>query len=365
MQSLRIAASEIWVTLIFGVIMYLFRSELKQKKITKILMIVCIMRLVSDAVAWGFDGRPGLFWGIATRFNNYITFVSNDLVSLVFSIFLWQLVRRKGEKPGAILKAYWVLEGIAITALTLNLYFGWFYSFDGDNLYSRGQYYRLTHVATAVALLVVLWMLIRYHKRVSGNLKILGWSYLIPMAVATLYEYMNFGLSLQAYAQAFSALVAFFVGEIEIREDLVATHEKLEKTNAELKAEEEKTKAVLEAEMKMEGELRQQQEQLSLALAAAQQANRAKTVFLNNMSHDIRTPMNAIIGFTSLAASSVDHPEKVKEYLKKIAISSEHLLSLINDVLDMSRIESGKVKIEEKPLHLPALMHDLRTIIQP
>ncbi len=83
------------------------------------------------------------------------------------------------------------------------------------------------------------------------------------------------------------------------------------------------------------------------------------------MSHDIRTPMNAIIGFTSLAASHIDNKKKVKEYLGKISTSSEHLLSLINDVLDMSRIESGKVKIEEKPLHLPDLMHDIRTIIQP
>ncbi len=83
------------------------------------------------------------------------------------------------------------------------------------------------------------------------------------------------------------------------------------------------------------------------------------------MSHDIRTPMNAIIGFTSLAESHVDQQEKVKEYLRKIVVSSEHLLSLINDVLDMSRIESGKVKVEEKPLHLLALIDDLRTIIQP
>lgn len=75
--------------------------------------------------------------------------------------------------------------------------------------------------------------------------------------------------------------------------------------------------------------------------------------------------MNAIIGFTSLAASHVDQPQKVKEYLQKISVSSEHLLSLINDVLDMSRIESGKVKIDEKPLHLPELMHDIRTIVQP
>ena len=94
-------------------------------------------------------------------------------------------------------------------------------------------------------------------------------------------------------------------------------------------------------------------------------ANRAKREFLFNMSHDIRTPMNAIIGFTSLAATHIDNKEQVLDYLKKISTSSQHLLSLINDVLDMSRIESGKVKIEEKAVHLPDLVHDVRSIIQP
>ena len=126
MQSVQLAASEIWVTLIFFVIMYLFKSELDQKKTTKILMIVCITRLVSDAISWAFDGVPGLFWGILTRGSNYITFVSNDLVSLVFSVFIWKLVKEEDETPGIILKAYWMLEMIAIGALTLNLYFGWF-----------------------------------------------------------------------------------------------------------------------------------------------------------------------------------------------------------------------------------------------
>lgn len=83
------------------------------------------------------------------------------------------------------------------------------------------------------------------------------------------------------------------------------------------------------------------------------------------MSHDIRTPMNAIIGFTALAAGHIDEPEKIKDYLKKITTSSKHLLSLINDVLDMSRIESGRVKIDEKEVHLPDVFHDLRAILQP
>ena len=104
---------------------------------------------------------------------------------------------------------------------------------------------------------------------------------------------------------------------------------------------------------------------LSDAVAAAETANRAKSTFLSNMSHDIRTPMNAIIGFTSLAATHIENKEQVLDYLKKISTSSQHLLSLINDVLDMSRIESGKVKIEEKAVHLPDLVHDIRSIIQP
>ncbi|MDE6835015.1 MAG: response regulator [Ruminococcus sp.] len=108
----------------------------------------------------------------------------------------------------------------------------------------------------------------------------------------------------------------------------------------------------------------QQNEILTEALAQAQYANNAKTTFLNNMSHDIRTPMNAIIGFTSLAVSHIENKEQVQSYLSKILTSSNHLLSLINDVLDMSRIESGKVKIEEKEVSLPDIMHDLKTIVQ-
>ena len=108
----------------------------------------------------------------------------------------------------------------------------------------------------------------------------------------------------------------------------------------------------------------QQRQALESALIAAEHANRAKTTFLSNMSHDIRTPMNAIIGFTALAMTHIDNKELVRDYLKKISTSSTHLLSLINDVLDMSRIESGSVKLDEADVHIPDVMRDLRTIIQ-
>lgn len=120
-----------------------------------------------------------------------------------------------------------------------------------------------------------------------------------------------------------------------------------------------------EQQQKYHAQLEEQNRKLELAVRHEAAANRAKREFLFNMSHDIRTPMNAIIGFTSLAATHIDNKEQVLDYLKKISISSQHLLSLINDVLDMSRIESGKVKIEEKAVHLPDLVHDVRSIIQP
>ncbi|WP_295741228.1 PAS domain-containing hybrid sensor histidine kinase/response regulator [uncultured Oscillibacter sp.] len=100
------------------------------------------------------------------------------------------------------------------------------------------------------------------------------------------------------------------------------------------------------------------------ALAQANRASKAKSTFLSNMSHDIRTPMNAIIGFTALATTHIDQKEQVAGYLKKIMTSGNHLLSLINDVLDMSRIESGKIFLEEKPCSLPDILHGLRNIVQ-
>ncbi|MDO5546648.1 MAG: response regulator [Eubacteriales bacterium] len=99
------------------------------------------------------------------------------------------------------------------------------------------------------------------------------------------------------------------------------------------------------------------------AVNVAQSANKAKSTFLSNMSHDIRTPMNAIIGCTTLALANIASTEKVKDYLSKILSSSNHLLSLINDVLDMSRIESGKIHIEEQKANLADIFHDLKNII--
>ena len=100
------------------------------------------------------------------------------------------------------------------------------------------------------------------------------------------------------------------------------------------------------------------------ALMQANRASKAKSTFLSNMSHDIRTPMNAIVGFTALAITHIEQKELVEEYLKKIMTSGNHLISLINDILDMSRIESGKMHLDEKLCSLPDILHGLRNIVQ-
>ena len=110
---------------------------------------------------------------------------------------------------------------------------------------------------------------------------------------------------------------------------------------------------------------REQTQALQDALMQAQRANQAKTTFLSNMSHDIRTPMNAIIGFATIAVSHIDNKDHVKDCLQKVLSSSNHLLSLINDILDMSRIESGKVQIKEQECNISELTHNLVNIIQP
>ena len=107
----------------------------------------------------------------------------------------------------------------------------------------------------------------------------------------------------------------------------------------------------------------EQQQALSEALTAAEQASKAKTAFLSNMSHEIRTPMNAIIGLNNIALNEPDVPEKIQEYLLKIGASAQHLLSIINDILDMSRIESGRMVIKNEEFSFAKNLEQVNTII--
>ncbi len=107
---------------------------------------------------------------------------------------------------------------------------------------------------------------------------------------------------------------------------------------------------------------RQQMRELELAKREAVKANKAKSEFLSSMSHDIRTPMNGIVGMTAIAMANIDNQERVKDCLGKITMSSRHLLGLINDVLDMSKIESGKLTLNMNQVSLREIMDSIVNI---
>ncbi|MBR5359556.1 MAG: response regulator, partial [Lachnospiraceae bacterium] len=118
----------------------------------------------------------------------------------------------------------------------------------------------------------------------------------------------------------------------------------------------------LDDRIAMQEKIEQQSHALSEALAVAEDANKAKTVFLSNMSHEIRTPMNAIIGLDNIALNDPDTPPKTREYLEKIGVSAEHLLHLINDILDMSRIESGRMVLKNEEFSFQQLLEAINTM---
>ena len=157
--------------------------------------------------------------------------------------------------------------------------------------------------------------------------------------------------------------VAFIVALIVALIGYRISNRKLSGINRALTAYSETIEKQKHQETELRKQLEKKQDELEDALQMAQSANRAKTVFLSNMSHDIRTPMNAIIGFTGLAANHIHEPERIREYLATISQSSEHLLSLINDVLDMSRIESGKMVLNEQKESLADIVHVLGEIV--
>ena len=122
--------------------------------------------------------------------------------------------------------------------------------------------------------------------------------------------------------------------------------------------------AIMDVDREIQNDI-QQKKAVEEALIAAENANKAKSRFLSNMSHDIRTPMNAITGFANLAQTNIEDRNQVKDYLTKIQSASRHLLNLINDILDMSRIESGKVQIEEAEVSLNDLLEDVGNLVLP
>ena len=244
-----------------------------------------------------------------------------------------------------------VFFAFELVVVAVNFFYPVLFWFDDSGAYHAGAARYLTLAIQILMFLLTSVHTLRITAKASGKVRLrhrtIGW---FGIAMMLLIGVQLFYPLLPLYAMGYmlgTCLLHSFVVEDE-KEDY---RRELEEAVA--------------RERLQRQELTESREALKDALAEAEYASRAKTNFLNNMSHDIRTPMNAIVGFTALASSHLDDREMVKDYLEKITVSSQHLLSLINDVLDMSRIESGKMALEESEVHLPDMIRDLRAIVQP
>lgn len=301
MKSAQIAVSNVWIILFFVGILFFYKDELKKNKATRVLLWSCIIRLMCNTIFWYFDGKPGP----VTRICKDFSFVMNDVVFIAFSVFIWNLLKKKGEKAGIILKAYWCIEIVAMLLRTISMFTGLPSPINGEMFYGREQYFFLTCLESVAELTIIVWLMIKYHNELNKILMTFGCGYVILMSATTVYEYLELGPSLQIYAQAYLAIIAFFIGEIKLRNDLSETKRSFEI------------------------------------------ANQAKTNFLFNMSHDIRTQMNILIGFTELLKKYKGDPWKTQEYLNKIEGASKFLLPMINNVMEMARMETGDFTLDE------------------
>ncbi len=307
----------------------------KEQSWILVMLLACVLCSMSDALCI-------LAGGSGNRLLNYLlNFGFNGTYCFVAFYLFEHMERTYHPERNGVLRwevLYKLPFQIAAFLLVVSYWTGWIFYVDDAGNYSRGALYFFFFIllGNGYTIFSVLLIALRVAREKDPDRRYLLWcsaSYIVPIIVGTCAQMriMQFPGSSMGLSVT---MVMIFLNNQEI---------------------------LLKRASK---DIEEKQVQLRNALAQAENANRAKTTFLSSMSHDIRTPMNAIIGFTALAQTHIDNPELVQEYLGKISTSGTHLLSLINDILDMSRIESGSVKLEENPVHIPDVLHDLRTMIQ-
>ncbi len=307
----------------------------KEQKWILVMQLACVLCSMSDAfcVIVGDGG---------TKLINYLLNFGFNITFCFVGYYLFEHMERRyrPEKNGVLFWEilYKLLFAFTVILLIVSYWTGWVFYVDDNGNYSRGVLYFFFFLllGNGYTLFSILLIALRLIKEKDPERRYILWcsaSYILPIIAGTCIQV--FIMQFPGSSMGLSVtMVMIFLNNQEI---LLSRASK---------------------------DIEEKQILLQNALAQAENANRAKTTFLNSMSHDIRTPMNAIVGFTALAQTHIGNKEQVQEYLTKISTSGTHLLSLINDILDMSRIESGSVKLEENPVHIPDVLHDLRTMIQ-
>ena len=320
-----ITTAEIMSILVCVILLCYCVFEKKEKEKTRrdrlfvLLLVSCVAALVADALSWILDGDirllPVLY--ICTTLATLMSFV----LICEFIIFLTSYIREKQEISLLFEYIYMVFTLAAIIFVVVTSINGKLFTYE-NGVYADGPWYTAYVIINIVAMLLSLVVFFTYRKSLSQHDFIATLPYIILPCIAAAINAIVPEFS-YAYPAVTLALVVVYI--------MLQINDEIQK---EVKA----------------------REALEDAKIAAESANRAKTAFLFNMSHDIRTPMNAILGYTDVAIKHRDDQARVDDSLEKIKIAGGHLLGLINDILEMSRIESDKLEITEEPADIRKLI---------
>ena len=295
------------------------KEKTRRDKLFVLLLVSCVAALVADALSWILDGNirllPVLY--ICTTLATLMSFV----LICEFIIFLTSYIREKQEISLLFEYIYMVFTLAAIIFVVVTSINGKLFTYE-NGVYADGPWYTAYVIINIVAMLLSLVVFFTYRKSLSQHDFIATLPYIILPCIAAAINAIVPEFS-YAYPAVTLALVVVYI--------MLQINDEIQK---EVKA----------------------REALEDAKIAAESANRAKTAFLFNMSHDIRTPMNAILGYTDVAIKHRDDQARVDDSLEKIKIAGGHLLGLINDILEMSRIESDKLEITEEPADIRKLI---------
>lgn len=314
--SIFIISFEFVATIISLIILsILCLQKNKNQKDKDILWIVFLgaFLLTSDCLAEFYKGNTSEIGYIMTHLCNPLVFIFNYLEMGMLAKYLYDSLAPMLKRKKILFQFIWLLVGISVVFVVLSQYFEIYYYFDANNIYHRTKYFPICQIPTVIGILIFIYLLYYFRNDLRRNELLAAISYVCLPTLATMIQIFSFGLPLQAVAIVISGWLLFLARELDVRNQL-------------------------------------------------EEAMKVKTDFLNRMSHDIRTPLNGILGLIEIDSRHPQDYELLSMNRAKAKVAANYLLSLLNDMLQLSKLESKEIKIVCEPLNIEKLFDEVFVI---
>lgn len=284
----------------------------KNQKDKDILWIVFLgaFLLTSDCLAEFYKGNTSEIGYFMTHLCNPLVFIFNYLEMGMLAKYLYDSLTNVLKRKKILFHFIWILVGISVVFVVLSQYFEIYYYFDANNIYHRTKYFPICQIPTIIGILIFIYLLYYFRNDLRRNELLAAISYVCLPTISTIIQIFFYGLPLQAVSIVISGWLLFLARELDVRNQL-------------------------------------------------EEAMKVKTDFLNRMSHDIRTPLNGILGLIEIDSRHPQEYEFLKMNRTKAKVAANYLLSLLNDMLQLSKLESQEIKIVCEPLNIEKLFDEV------